>query len=295
MSYTKNHFDLSIIIPTIKNPEKLRKLLFMIDRQNFLIKKNIEVIIILQKLSFNCHNFKFKNIKKISLIKQIKKSLSRAKNQGIDLSNGKLINFLDDDISISNNYLKKIFIFFKENKNIDIVFGSIKILNKEKFYSRYMSDSPTSINILNLKKCLASAMTLKRRLKKIHFDERFGLGSIFPSSEETDLIIEVLTKKDLRIVYFPKIILYHPDNEFLSSNTDKIKSKYFFYGLGSGGMYAKRFRNNYSFSLFYLFELIKSSIGIILGIVKLNKYTVYKHFYLLNGKIKGFFKFLYSE
>ena len=90
-----------------------------------------------------------------------------------------------------------------------------------------MSDSPTSINILNLKKCLASAMTLKRRLKKIHFDERFGLGSIFPSSEETDLIIEVLTKKDLRIVYFPKIILYHPDNEFLSSNTDKIKSKYF--------------------------------------------------------------------
>ena len=49
------------------------------------------------------------------------------------------------------------------------------------------------------------------------------------------------------------------------------------------------------FLLILFFELIKSFIGIIIGIVKLNKYIAYKHFYLLNGKIKGFFKFLYTE
>ena len=47
-----------------------------------------------------------------------------------------IINFLDDDIIISHDYLKKTFSFFKENKKIDIVFGSIKIINKDKFYSR---------------------------------------------------------------------------------------------------------------------------------------------------------------
>lgn len=295
MSCTKNYFDLSIIIPTIRNPENLKSLLSKIDRQNFLLKKKIEVIIVLQKLSFNNAKFKFNNIKKIEIVRKIKKSLSSAKNQGIKLSNGKLINFLDDDIIISHDYLKKTFSFFKENKKIDIVFGSIKIINKDKFYSRYMSDVEAKINILNLKKCLASAMIIKRQPNQIYFDERFGLGSIFPSSEETDLVYQALTKRNFRIVYFPKISLFHPDDEFLSSNLDQIRSKYFFYGVGSGGMYAKQFNNNYFFCLFYFFELIKSFIGIIVGIVKLNKYIAYKHFYLLNGKIKGFFKFLYTE
>ena len=93
MSCTKNYFDLSIIIPTIRNPENLKSLLSTIDRQNFLLKKKIEVIIVLQKLSFNNAKFKFNNIKKIEIVRKIKKSLSSAKNQGIKLSNGKLINF----------------------------------------------------------------------------------------------------------------------------------------------------------------------------------------------------------
>ena len=66
-------FDLSIIIPTINNPFKLKKLLRLIDNQNIFLKKKIEIIIIYQgNLQFN-NIQKHKNINKIKILTQKKK------------------------------------------------------------------------------------------------------------------------------------------------------------------------------------------------------------------------------
>ena len=272
-------FDLSIIIPTINNPLKLKKLLGIIDNQNTFLRKKIEIIIVYQGNLKFINKFKFKNIHKIKILTQNKKSLSNSKNSGLRISKGLLVSFLDDDIIIGKKYLKCLFLFFKENKNIDIVFGSIKLKNKL-FYSRYMDNIDSQINFFNLKKCLASAMILKKSFKQIKFDERFGLGAIYPSSEETELIFNCLIKKNYKIKYYPIIELFHPDDEILNKDLKKISKKFFSYGIGTGAVYAKHISKNYLFIILYLYELAKSVIGIFLSIFKLNVFLLITKTYI---------------
>lgn len=292
MKYT---FDLSIVIPTINCPNKLNKLLRLINKQNLVIKKKIELIIIYQTHSKFEKKFNFEHISKINVLMRGKKSLSNAKNLGIRNAKGGIIAFLDDDVLISKDYLKNIFYFFKKHKKIDIVFGAIKIIKKKSYYSRYMTSFKSEINLFNNKKCLASAMVCRRNKKQIYFDQRFGLGSKYPSSEETDFILSCLFSKKYEVFYYPKILLYHPNDEFLKKDIKKIGNKFYSYGIGTGAVYAKYLRKKYLVFFLYLYEVLKSLIGSILGILKLNKYFFYKHSNLLKGKILGFIRFLLSE
>ena len=155
-----------------------------------------------------------------------------------------------------------------------------------------MSQNKTKVNFINLKKCLASAMIFKNK-KKFRFDERFGLGAKYPSSEETDVIFNSLINQKSKIIYNPKICLYHPNDELLNKDTVRIKKKFFSYGIGTGAVYAKYLKNNYFFFILYLFELFKSFVGLSIGILKFNKFLVLKHLNLLNGKFFGFIKFYY--
>ena len=68
----KYNFDISIIIPTINNPIKLKKLLELIDNQNHLLKKKIELIIVYQSKSRKKLKLKFKNISNINVINEKK-------------------------------------------------------------------------------------------------------------------------------------------------------------------------------------------------------------------------------
>lgn len=286
----KRGYDLCIVIPTINKPSKLKNLLHSINKQNRLLNKKIEVIIIFQKKNILKNIFfEFKNINKINVINQSVKSLSLAKNNGIKNSNSELICFLDDDVSIDKNYIYNVLKFFKQNQNIQLLFGSIKLKNKKKYFSRYMTKYPSKINLYNMKKCLASAMIMRNDKNKIFFDLQFGLGSKFPSSEETDFVIQNMIKKKY-IFYHPKIVVYHENDEFLDKSKIKLKKKFFSYGFGAGAIYAKYYKKSYIFKFLFLFELIKSAVGILYGIIKINKQFIFKHYYLLNGKINGFFQ-----
>ena len=132
----------------------------------------------------------------------------------------------------------------------------------------------------------------KKSFKQIKFDERFGLGAIYPSSEETELIFNCLIKKNYKIKYYPIIELFHPDDEILNKDLKKISKKFFSYGIGTGAVYAKHISKNYLFIILYLYELAKSVIGIFLSIFKLNVFLLQKHISIFNGKILGFFRFL---
>ena len=56
-------------------------------------------------------------------------------------------------------------------------------------------------------------------------------------------------------------------------------------------MHAKYFKVSILFKLLILFEVIKSFTGIVIGILIINKHYILKHFFLLNGKLKGFFQY----
>jgi len=294
MSYS---YNLSIVIPTINNPLHLTKLLNSIEAQSKILNKKAEVLIILQKFPVT-HKLLFnrKFITKIRIINLRRASLSLAKNKGIEVAKSKIVCFLDDDVEIDKNYIKNILDFFYKNKKAELLFGSIKIKNANKYYSRYMNNLFSQINYFNIKKCLGSAMIYKKTLNnKCYFDEKFGIGALYPSSEETDFVLNNLLANRVPAFYEPRIVIFHKNDEFLFGNLKNIKNKFLSYGLGSGALWAKYSSKNVFFILFFIYELLKSFVGIIIGVITINKKIYYKHGSLLHGKIKGFFKYFFLQ
>ena len=133
---------LSVIIPTYKRNEKLKKIIDRLVSQS-LLSINIEIIIISNtKLNlgifFNYLNKK-KNIKlKILTVKKNSNAIKR--NKGIKSANGKFLILLDDDCLPDQKFLLNYLKLFKKINDNEILCGSVKYLNskiKRENFTRY--------------------------------------------------------------------------------------------------------------------------------------------------------------
>ena len=280
--------NIDVIICTNKNLIVLKKLIKQIftNRGNFLYK----IIIIHQSNSVNLFpNFlRNKNI----IYKNIKKqNLSIAKNIGLRIAKSNNIFFLDDDVSIKNNYFLECTNFYK-NKKCDLLFSKI-IQNKSfKPLSKNMGNHDIKINFLNSSCCLSSSMCLFLKNKnKLFFDEKFGLGAKYGSGEETDYIFNNLKKKN-SIYYLSKALIYHPEEFSDQKNSSQVYDKFFAYGTGQGALLKK----NIDISLLkiiYLFiiSLFRSFAAILVYLIFFNKNNIIKYYSLIKGKIFGFINY----
>ncbi len=180
-------FYLSVIIPTYKRNDKLKKLIReLVSQAPSGIK--IEIIIIgNHKLNFSYKNFDKKNIKiKCFIIKKNSNAVKR--NTGIKYSKGKNIILIDDDClpekSFISNYLK----LFKKIHDKDILCGSVKYLNskiKNENFVRYRQSRHFIVTRINLNRkiklnasnivTMNMGMRNSELLKKTkYFNEKFG-------------------------------------------------------------------------------------------------------------------------
>lgn len=270
----KKKFQISIIIPTINPLYKLKNLLKSINISDRLsnIKFSYEIIIISQSQSNNFQNFFNQNI---GIYYSFINNLSKAKNIGIDKANGDLICFLDDDVVVKKNFFKNVLLYKK-----NFFFGCIKFSNTNNFFNKRMKRFEQNIDERNFGMCLASAMFFLKKCN-MKFDEKFGLGSKYPSSEESDLIIQYLKKG--KILYNPFIVIYHPSIQD-KSNLKDIKSKFFSYGFGHGAFLKKNKMKKYFFK-FLLLNFI-----LLLFLIDLKNF--YKRLSLIFGSISGYINFI---
>lgn len=265
--------QISIIIPTINSLYKLKKLMKSLHVSKNLsnIKFNYEIIIVTQSQSIDFQNYFGQNIKvHYSFIK----NLSKAKNIGINNAKGDLICILDDDVQVKKDFFKNT-ILYKKN----FFFGCIKFNNTNIFFNKRMKKIEQSINKNNFGMCLASAMFFLKKCK-IKFDENFGLGSKYPSSEESDLVLRSLKK--IKIFYNPNIVIYHPNVQD-QSNLKNIRSKFFLYGFGHGAFLKKNNMGKY-FLKFLMLNLI------LLCLIDLKNFN--KRAGLILGSIGGYINFI---
>tara|TARA_B100000989_G_scaffold235363_1_gene182217 strand:- start:2728 stop:3702 length:975 start_codon:yes stop_codon:yes gene_type:complete len=136
------NFSLSIIIPTYKRNQKLKKIIYSITRQCPLSIK-IEVIIISEINNglqfFLNYPIKKKNIK-FRVLTVRKNSNAIKRNKGIESAKGKYLILLDDDCLPDPNFLKDYLNLFKNISDHEILCGSIKYLNskiKKENFTRY--------------------------------------------------------------------------------------------------------------------------------------------------------------
>lgn len=118
---------ISVVVPVYKVEEYLNRCVDSIIVQTY---KNLEIILVDDGSPDNCGQICDDYAKKDRRIKVIHKEnggLSDARNNGIELSKGKYITFIDSDDYIENNYISVLYKSISSN-NTDIAISSHKVV-----------------------------------------------------------------------------------------------------------------------------------------------------------------------
>jgi len=246
--------NFSLIVATINRRDTLIRLLESLSRQTY---KNFEVVIIDQNTPDYLIDiiFRWESVLNIVHRNVQFKGLSKSRNYGIKVARSNILAFPDDDCHYESNTLKNVFDHFNSNKETEILICQTKesltnIKKKNYFYK------VNSINDLFMSKANSNSIFLQSKiLSRINgepFDVNMGLGSgtIYRSSEETDLLLSLLNK-GTKIFVHKNIFVNHPQ-------TYPSPSKSYYYGLGR----YKLIKKNKLGLIYYLLNLFYPLLNI---------------------------------
>ena len=195
--------------------------------------------------------------------------LAKSRNMAIESSLADICLISDDDLEYIDNLQDNILDAFRDNLYVDIITFCIKTPDGED-YKRYR-DKP----FLHTKKSIMSVSSVEIAFRRdsinsvnLRFDERFGLGSDFPTGEEIIFLSDALDR-GLKILYLPIYVVRHPI-ESSGKNYDnqkliEAKGAMFFrlfgsLGYGVSGLFAFKKYKSSPYSIFKFYRLMLSGI-----------------------------------
>jgi glycosyltransferase involved in cell wall biosynthesis len=270
---------ISLILPTINRFNEVVRYIESLYIQNY---KNWELIVIDQNLNSSLSDY-LSNLNDIR-IKLVKsdKGVARARNTGLKLANGSYISFPDDDCWYSESTTLSQVINLMANHNIDLL--SCYSLDPHDNIINHKKKS-YNINKFNVWRTTVSYTLFFKTellLKCNGFDERLGVGAntLWGSGEETDLVLRFL-RLNAKSIYKTDIYIYHP-------NKDKVKNDQYLlrsclYSMGAGAV----IRKNHLPIFTLIYFSIRSFIGILLSIIKLDRFNYSRYVIIFSGRILG--------
>jgi GT2 family glycosyltransferase len=221
-------------------------------------------------------------------------SVSMARNRAQYASSTEWILFCDDDGYLKDDYLQLLLSRIAENPEIDIFAGGIRRTDTGEFYSKRHVLGGDMRKFWNAKLLMGSNFVVRRavfeELQK--FDERFGAGAPFGSSEETDFAWKAFFSGK-RMLYAPELVVFHvpPFSGSLPAEIQKARR----YGFGKGAMVRKwLFKKDVAGNTWPLLELVEMLVVPLIRIVfsflllRLNDARIQVS--ALIGRWKGFFQ-----
>ncbi len=219
----------SVIIPTYNQSQYLEKALSSVINQKY---NNFEIIVIDNYSVDKTEEIvkKFKNNK----IKYLKKKnygvIGLSRNEGIKISTGEWIAFLDSDDIWYENKLEEINKFLQINSNVDVITNDEKIININTNRKSIWKYGPYSKDfykkLLSEGNCLSTSATLVKRSFIYNNNIFFSEKKDFATVEDYDFFLN-LALKNARFSFFHKVLgehLFHDQSE--SSNFKKYQSAY---------------------------------------------------------------------
>jgi GT2 family glycosyltransferase len=202
--------------------------------------------------------------------------------------------FCDDDGYPCEDYSERLYSIISKNKNIEIIAGSIIRDDNNEFYSLRHKKGGSLKYFRNTKNLMGSnfVIKVKKFLELEKFDENFGVGTYWGSSEETDFCWNAYFKK-CKMEYFPELKVYHvpPFNESIKKGFKKA----FYYGIGKGALVYKWLVKKRK--LVVIFELIEMFIvpitQSIRAILLLKPQLILMNIAAMMGRILGFIKAIF--
>ncbi|ALA26424.1 hypothetical protein AVI51_11185 [Piscirickettsia salmonis] len=277
----------SLILATISRVNEVDHMLTSLQKQSY---QNFEVIVVDQNLDNRLDLILAKHQLQMNIhhVKVEKPGLSRARNVGLAQASGDIIAFPDDDCFYHSDTLSRVKDFFQKNKNYNIY--SCRLLDPDSNDSscnRWLT-TDSDFSLTNVFRCALSAtLFIKLNKKKdVNFDERFGVGGEFGSSEETDMLINLM--------YLGYIGRYHVNGHIYHPDKKPELDRAHIYGQGLGAMlkkqiyYYKRYKliKNVILSL-----ILKPLIAIFINVLRLNIKMTKFYSKLFFSRWLGFFKY----
>jgi glycosyltransferase involved in cell wall biosynthesis len=214
--------SVSIIIPVYNDPFGLKETLDCLVTQVF-PKDQYEIIVIdngSTDSTFeigNSYADQFHGLIRFVLENKVKGSYA-ARNKGIEVSHGKLLIFMDANVTVGSDYIEKVNDRFRKS-DVDYLGCNVKmIIKKPSISSTYNSIHGFKIenSIHNENYTPTCNLIVKRKvINKIgNFDSRLEGGGDFEFGER-------VTSAGFRLDYAKGIILYHPTRSSYKSLIEK--------------------------------------------------------------------------
>jgi glycosyltransferase involved in cell wall biosynthesis len=227
----------SVIIPTYKRPEELKRCLASLTEQTY---NNIEVVIIND--SGRCYD-KNNNIK--SIVKSYKDLLNinyienqnsiggaKSRNIGLRVATGAYICFLDDDDEFMANKIELQLNYLKYNPCFQAVYCGYHIYNKSHLVETkiYIDEGDLSLKILMLENGISAGSTLM--ISKSAVERIEGFDESFKRHQDWEFMLRFFCYFELGVIQRPLVKIHMDDNnnrhnvEAVESSKIKLLEKY---------------------------------------------------------------------
>lgn len=257
----KCKYKFSVIIPVYNAEEYLEGTINSIINQTIGFKENIQLVLVndgsKDDSEIICLNYKRKYKDNIVYHKQKNAGVSEARNVGISLATGELVNFLDSDDKWSPNAFQEVWDHYCENNQINVFTTKMRYFDGKNcphiLNYKYKEDKIVDIrneedrNYFQLSTC--SCFIKRSVLKKYKYDKSIK------NEEDTKLISEILLDNYEMMVLKEPIYYYRSRANLSSASQTSIKNK-LWYTVTPTKVYE------------YLFEESKKKFGKILGYFK---------------------------
>jgi len=294
----EEHNKISFIIASVDRNQELQQCITSIERAH----ENrqdipVEILVVIQKAKQKKNiQICYPEIITFYYIDEI--GLSVARNLAIAKSRGDYFVFLDDDATISDDFIdvlsRNIMVFNKVNAFCGRIIDPVQHIPFSKLF--HHNDVKT-LRRFDYQYFMGSAHVLSRTVvERIGcYDERFGVGSEYYGSEESDIFFRLKAAKE-EILYLPDLVFYHPIPSALPHHV-------YDYAYAIGAVLTKNCVNDKAyFPLYCLIVLemtVKASVRILQGTVlrgvHKGKNERYHYGALLRGTFSGIIDFIGRE
>lgn len=216
----------SLVIPTLGRTTEVTEVLASIVDQN---RRDIEIIVVDQNDDDRLAPLMeaLPHDTAVVRIRLKEKSLSMARNAGLEAASGEIIAFPDDDCWYPPNLLNRVDSWFKANSQYAVL--AVGALDKEGLSSgnRWLQDA-CDISPLNaMRTTFASSLFIStgQATRALRFDPKL------PAGEETDFILRLLAT-GLRGRFDRSLHIHHPRRDMLSGTVSRERARK--YGMGMG-------------------------------------------------------------
>lgn len=266
MSYHR----ISIIIPVKENSEYLKECINHCLRLDY---PNYEIIVLPDKMKVSPHS-------QVKVIPTGTIGPSEKRDIGTKHAQGKILAFLDDDAFPTKDWLKNAIPYF-EDENVAAIGGpgitppndGLREQASGLVYSSFLAAGRASYRYVpKREREVDDFPTCNLLIRKSIMDSLGGFGVKFWPGEDTKLCLHIVRDLGKKIIYTPKVLIYHHRRPLFISHLRQIRG----YALHRG-YFAKRFPHTSRRFPYFIPSLLVMGLflGWLLGLIQPFFYKIY--------------------